>query len=62
MVLGVYGIVVKVKTDKIDNLKEIVTWHLRRLDKFGLTTSMIEKLRKQSSLQAAHEGVAHGFV
>ena len=33
MVYGVYDVVAKVKADTMDKLKEIVTWHVRRLDK-----------------------------
>ena len=41
MVYGVYDIVAKVSADTMDNLKEIVTWNVRRLDKVRSTLSMI---------------------
>jgi len=41
MVYGVYDIIAKVKADPIEKLKEIVTWHVRRLDKVRSTTTMI---------------------
>jgi len=33
MVYGVYDVVAKVEANTMDKLKEIVTWHVRRLDK-----------------------------
>jgi len=41
MVYGVYDVVAKVKADTMDKLKEIVTWHVRRLDKVRSTLTMI---------------------
>ncbi len=41
MVYGVYDVVAKVKADTMDKLKEIVTWHVRRLDKVRSTTTMM---------------------
>ena len=41
MVYGVYDIVAKVKADTMDKLNEIVTWHVRRLDKVRSTLTMI---------------------
>ena len=41
MVYGVYDVVAKVKANTMDRLKEIVTWHVRRLDKVRSTTTMI---------------------
>ena len=41
MVYGVYDVVAKVKDDTMDKLKEIVTWHIRRLDKVRSTLTMI---------------------
>jgi len=41
MVYGVYDIVAKVKADPMEKLKEIVTWHVRRLDKVLSTITMI---------------------
>jgi DNA-binding Lrp family transcriptional regulator len=40
-VYGVYDVVAKVKADSMDKLKEIVTWHVRRLDKVRSTLTMI---------------------
>ncbi len=41
MVYGVYDVVAKVKAKTMDKLKEIVTWHVRRLDKVRSTLTMI---------------------
>jgi len=41
LVYGVYDVVAKVKADTMDKLKEIVTWHVRRLDKVRSTLTMI---------------------
>jgi len=41
MVYGVYDVVAKVRADSMDKLKEIVTWHVRRLDKVRSTLTMI---------------------
>jgi len=41
LVYGVYDLVAKVKADTMDKLKEIVTWHVRRLDKVRSTLTMI---------------------
>jgi len=41
MVYGVYDFIVKVKADTTDQLKEIVTWKVRRLNKVRSTTTMI---------------------
>jgi len=41
MVYGVYDVVAKVRSDTMDKLKEIVTWHVRRLDKVRSTLTMI---------------------
>jgi len=40
-VYGVYDIVAKIQAESIDKLKEIVTWHIRRLDKVRSTLTMI---------------------
>jgi len=40
-VYGVYDVVAKIKADTMDKLKEIVTWHVRRLDKVRSTLTMI---------------------
>jgi len=41
MVYGVYDVVAKVRAETMDKLKEIVTWHVRRLDKVRSTLTMI---------------------
>ena len=38
---GVYDIVAKIKADSMEKLKDIVTWHVRRLDKVRSTLTMI---------------------
>ena len=40
-VYGVYDIVAKVQAETMDKLKELVTWHIRRLDKVRSTLTMI---------------------
>jgi DNA-binding Lrp family transcriptional regulator len=48
-VYGVYDVVAKIRADTMDKLKEIVTWHVRRLDKVRSTLTMIvveEQLQK----------------
>jgi DNA-binding Lrp family transcriptional regulator len=40
-VYGVYDIVARVKADTMDNLKEIMTLRIRRLDKVHSTLTMI---------------------
>jgi DNA-binding Lrp family transcriptional regulator len=40
-VYGVYDVIVKVKADSMDKLKDIVTWRIRRLDKVRSTLTMI---------------------
>ena len=41
MVYGVYDVVAKVKANTMGKLKEIVTWHVRRLDKVRSTTTVM---------------------
>ncbi len=41
MLYGVYDIVVEVETDNMERLKEIVTYHIRRLDKVRSTLTLI---------------------
>jgi DNA-binding Lrp family transcriptional regulator len=41
MVYGVYDVVAKVSANTMYKLKEIVTWHVRRLDKVRSTLTMI---------------------
>jgi DNA-binding Lrp family transcriptional regulator len=40
-VYGVFDIVARVRAETMDKLKEIVTWHVRRLDKVRSTLTMI---------------------
>jgi len=40
-VYGVYDIVAKIKAESMDKLKEIVTWHIRRLNRVRSTLTMI---------------------
>ena len=42
MVYGVYDIVAKVEAESMDNLKEIITEKMRRLDKVRSTLTLIE--------------------
>lgn len=41
IVYGVYDILAKVEADSIDKLKDIITWHVRRLNKVRSTLTMI---------------------
>jgi DNA-binding Lrp family transcriptional regulator len=40
-VYGVYDVIAKITADTMDKLKEIVTWHVRRLEKVRSTLTMI---------------------
>lgn len=40
-VYGVYDIIAKITSETMDKLKELVTWHVRRLDKVRSTLTMI---------------------
>lgn len=40
-VYGVYDIIVKIKSDTMDKLRETITWHVRRIDKVRSTLTMI---------------------
>jgi DNA-binding Lrp family transcriptional regulator len=40
-VYGVYDIVARVEAESLDQLKEVVTWKIRRLDKVRSTLTMI---------------------
>lgn len=40
-VYGTYDIVVKVSSDTMDKLKEIVTWRIRRLDNVRATLTLM---------------------
>ncbi len=41
-VYGVYDVLVKVKADTMDRVKEIITWNIRRIDKIRSTLTLIE--------------------
>jgi len=41
VVYGVYDVVAKIRADAMDKLKDIVTWHVRRLNKVRSTLTMI---------------------
>lgn len=41
VVYGIYDIVAKVRANTMDELKDIVTWRVRRLDKVRSTLTMI---------------------
>ena len=50
MVYGVYDVVAKVEADTMDKLKEIVTWHVRRLDKVRQTlTTLVTQQKTEGS-------------
>jgi len=40
-VYGVYDIIAKIRAETMDKLKEIVTWHIRRINKVRSTLTMI---------------------
>ena len=40
-VYGVYDIIARIEADTMDKLQEIVTWHIRTLDKVRTTLTMI---------------------
>ncbi len=41
VVYGVYDVVAKIRADTMDKLKDVVTWHVRRLNKVRSTLTMI---------------------
>ena len=41
MVYGAYDLIVKVETNTMDELRDVVTWQIRRLDKVRSTQTMI---------------------
>ncbi len=41
LVYGVYDIIAKVEADSMEQVKEIITWKIRRLEKVRSTLSMI---------------------
>jgi DNA-binding Lrp family transcriptional regulator len=41
IVYGVYDIVAKIEADTMDRLKDVVTWHIRRLNKVRSSLTMI---------------------
>jgi DNA-binding Lrp family transcriptional regulator len=40
-VYGVYDIILKIRSDTMDKLRETITWHVRRIDKVRSTLTMI---------------------
>jgi DNA-binding Lrp family transcriptional regulator len=40
-VFGVYDIIVRVSSDDMDKLREIITWKIRKIDKVRSTLTMI---------------------
>ena len=40
-VFGVYDIIVRIRSDSMDKLREVVTWNVRRIDKVRLTLTMM---------------------
>jgi DNA-binding Lrp family transcriptional regulator len=41
MVYGVYDIIARIETDTMQDLKDIISWKIRRLDKVRSTLTMI---------------------
>jgi len=41
VVYGVYDVVAKIRADTMDRLKDVITWHVRRLNKVRSTLTMI---------------------
>ena len=41
VVYGVYDIVAKIETPDMDKLREVVTWHIRRMTKVRSTVTLI---------------------
>ena len=40
-VFGVYDIIVRIRSDSMDKLREVVTWNVRRIDKVESTLTMM---------------------
>ncbi|MGD1835814.1 MAG: Lrp/AsnC family transcriptional regulator [Nitrososphaeraceae archaeon] len=40
-VFGVYDIIVKIRADTTDKLREVITWNVRRIDKVRSTLTMM---------------------
>ena len=40
-VFGVYDIIVRIRSDSMDKLREVVTWNVRRIDKVRATLTMM---------------------
>jgi DNA-binding Lrp family transcriptional regulator len=40
-VFGVYDIIVRISSDDMDKLREIITWNIRKIDKVRSTLTMI---------------------
>lgn len=41
VVYGIYDVVAKIEAENLDRLKEIITWHIRRLARVKATQTMI---------------------
>ena len=41
MVYGVYDIIARIETDTMQELKDVISWKIRRLDKLKSTLTMI---------------------
>ena len=52
-VYGVYDFIVKVKAHTTEQLKEIITWKVRRLNKVRSTTTMIVTEERKKRMHAA---------
>jgi DNA-binding Lrp family transcriptional regulator len=40
-VFGVYDIIVRIRSESMDKLREVVTWNVRRIDKVRSTLTMM---------------------
>ena len=40
-VFGVYDMIVRIRSDSMDKLREVVTWNVRRIDKVRSTLTMM---------------------
>ena len=40
-VFGVYDIIIRIRSDSMDKLREVVTWNVRRIDKVRSTLTMM---------------------
>jgi DNA-binding Lrp family transcriptional regulator len=46
VVYGVYDLVAKVETDSMDDLKQVITWRIRKLDKVRSTLTIVAMEQK----------------